>query len=445
MTGADGTTPVASVVTHYTYDPLFSKITSTTDPNGHTTFFLYDSPLPLSGSTHAADAVVPTLPGGAVVPQASGRTGNLLATVDALGDTTTYTYAAPLLDGAANFTYADISTFNGTYGPGDRKTETDATGHLTRYESYDRYGNSTAVFVQAQGNDGSFVTQQYDARSRMVLTSTFGRTSGVETAHSHTVYAYDALDRTIQQTQFDDLDPQNDKFHLAQNDPSSAAWAEETLYSHYAGGQIRQTISGLGTATTYLYDTANRLRFMTELFSADGTPTGPKTSQTSIYGYDEDNNLVDTTDFRGIHEHLTYDKLNRLIETDLVSGPAGSPGALALTTTHYDAVGNKIDETDLHQNKTTYDYDGLYRQVAAHLPVEASPGVGAVLRTAYDPAGNVVLQTDANGNPTRFSYDLLNRMEKMTDALGDVIQYSYDPIGNLKDEKHRRRPELTSV
>jgi YD repeat-containing protein len=444
VTGADGATPVAGskIVTRYTYDPLFSKMTSETDPDGHTVFFFFDSPVPFSAGTHASDIGVLALPTGVSAPTATGRTGNLVATVDALGDTTTYQYAAPLSDATATYTYADTSAYNGTYGPGDLMTETDADGHVTQYQGYDRYGNPTSVFAQAQGSDGAVVTQKFDARSRLVLRSTFGQTGGTLTAHSQNVYGFDGLDRLIQQTTFDDLNPLNNHFHvqasqlLPKGDPSTGAWAEEMLYQYYPAGQLRQTINGLGTVTTYLYDSGDRVQRVTEVFSADGTPTGPKTTQTSTFGYDEDNNVVDQTDFRGVHEHFKYDDLNRLIETDLVSGPAPTPTPLPLMTAHYDAVGNEQYQTDLHGDTTTFDYDGLYRLVATHLPVNSAPGVQAVVRTAYDPVGNTVLQTDANGNPSQFAFDDVNRRTKVTDALGNTVLFAYDPDGNVVDEKH---------
>src|SRR5262249_52427089 len=37
----------SQIVTRYTYDPLFSKMTSKTDAEGHTTYFVYDSPVPV--------------------------------------------------------------------------------------------------------------------------------------------------------------------------------------------------------------------------------------------------------------------------------------------------------------------------------------------------------------------------------------------------------------
>jgi len=94
VTNANGTA-VSSVTTNYTYDPFFNKITSETDPDGNTTFYIYDSPIPLSADS---DGPPPPLPPGVHLPTAPGAatghyTGNLIATIDAAGDMTTYAYA----------------------------------------------------------------------------------------------------------------------------------------------------------------------------------------------------------------------------------------------------------------------------------------------------------------------------------------------------------------
>src|SRR5262249_58173616 len=69
------------VTTKYTYDPLFSKMTSKTDADGHTTFYLIDSPVPFAQDT----GMPPPLPGGATLPAPTGHnTGDLLPLIAAL-------------------------------------------------------------------------------------------------------------------------------------------------------------------------------------------------------------------------------------------------------------------------------------------------------------------------------------------------------------------------
>src|SRR5262249_39072381 len=80
--GANG----GQITTKYTYDPLFSKMTSKTDASGNTTFYVLDSRLPFSADT----GTIPALPAGVSLPAPAtvNNTGDLLAVVDALAETT---------------------------------------------------------------------------------------------------------------------------------------------------------------------------------------------------------------------------------------------------------------------------------------------------------------------------------------------------------------------
>src|SRR5262249_17859275 len=57
---SNGGAPVATITTRYTYDPLFSKMTSKTDADGHTTWYIIDSPVSPAQDTGGGQ---PTLPG----------------------------------------------------------------------------------------------------------------------------------------------------------------------------------------------------------------------------------------------------------------------------------------------------------------------------------------------------------------------------------------------
>src|SRR5262249_36928462 len=132
----------SQIVTRYTYDPLFSKMTSKADAEGHTTYFVYDSPVP-----------VPNLPAGINVQFSGLPTGNLLATIDALGNATTYDYAGS----------GDLA--GGHFGLGDLKAITDPRGNTTHFTDYDRYGNLLRS-VDATGHN--VTTQRFDVRSQLL-------------------------------------------------------------------------------------------------------------------------------------------------------------------------------------------------------------------------------------------------------------------------------------
>jgi RHS repeat-associated protein len=432
--------PSNSVTTYFTYDPLFGTMTSKTDAERNTTFTLIDSPIPLAGDTHARGVAVPTLPAGVVPPAATGATGDLLASVDALGNTTTYVHAR-----AANLPGGQ---YDGIYGPGDLESVTDPLGHVTTYAAYDRYGNVTRLLDAA----GNLTTDQYDARSRLVERFAFGRdpTSGAQMAISQVEYAYDRLDRQVRQTTFDELDPANNKFQL----PGDAApWAEETKWGYLAGGQLGRTIDGLGGVTVNRYDGGNRLSSTTEMnvlqavLGAPGAPVQLTTTTlpATTYAYDENSNLTGMTDGRGIDTQYTYDALNRRTKSEVVSGPGVPAGGAVTGVMTYDLAGNLRTSTDLHGNTTTYTYDGLYRAVATQLPVDDGTGNPAMTTTRYDLVGNKLRQTDANGNPTTYAYDADYRLTLQTDALGNTIQYAYDKGSDVVRQTHASAGVVTYV
>src|SRR5262245_14253954 len=142
------------------------------------------------------------------------RTGHLLAVIDATHDMTTYDYAdqGDLPDVTDPRGHVTQLRYNGIYGLGDLKSVTNPRGPVTQLLAYDRYGNA----VLSQDAAGNQTRATFDARSRLIEQRTFGRdnTSGLQVAHAHVEYAYDALDRQVRMTTYDDLNPENNQFQL---------------------------------------------------------------------------------------------------------------------------------------------------------------------------------------------------------------------------------------
>ncbi|HEX4608629.1 MAG TPA: tandem-95 repeat protein, partial [Urbifossiella sp.] len=423
-------TIVGSVTTTATYDPLFGRKTSETDAEGHTTFYVYDdTAFPAAASTGGPPPALPPLQNGVALPTPTGLTGNLLATVDAVGDVTRYEYST-------------AATYAGGYGPGDLEKMTDPRGFVTTYR-YDAYGNATQTFTQTDPADvshGVTTTQTFDARSRVVtMTDTFGH---------HVDYVYDGLDRVQREVQFDDQNaqayshslPEDGDYPLPPTD-AGRAWAEETITRYLPEGETAETINGMGQHVLYAYDAANRLISQTtpDIAQADGSTTAIVTT----YEYDAGNNATDEYDLRDgpgstpIHRHTSYDDLNRPVEVD-VFGLVGPTIPNPVLRTHYDLAGNKQYEIDLHGNRTGYSYDWLFRVTDVLLPLTGPAlTVSPDRHTAYDRVGNVLSQTDADDHATLSTYDAANRLKSQIDPVGNEVDYGYDPSGNVILETHK--------
>ena len=248
VTQADGTGAVTSVTATYTYDPLFDRMTSETDGDGVTLYFVYDSP----------EETLP--PGVSVAINDTNPTGNILATVDGMGFVT-------------YFTYATGTTYDGTFGPGDLATITDPNGNVTEYLSYDAYGDPTSI----KNAVGDMTTDNYTARGLLLHETATG---GVDITKT-----YDALERPTSIIQADDLD----------HSPS-----ESLVDTYYPGGQVKTQTTGVGQVTTYDYDSGNRLVTMTDLavLQADGT----QQDLTTYYTYDAAGNMVQERDPRHCYD-----------------------------------------------------------------------------------------------------------------------------------------------
>lgn len=394
VTNAQGE-PQDTVSSYVTYDPLFNLPTSKTDAKGNTIYFCLDSP-----------AQPP--PSSPCQPQ-NGKSGNLLAMIDAERNRTEYIYA----------TAADIQ--GGNYGPGDLKEIINPRQKHLYYRGYDAYGN----VISLEDAKGNVTTSVYDARSRLIESyDSFGH---------HALYRYDGLDRAISEAHLDDR--------------GEGGLPQITVYRYTPNGEVRSMTTGLtdpnqfgqanaGHTTEFDYDQLNRqvTRSERQVLQADGS----RVDLVFHSAYDEASNLIGEGNARGITQTHSYDALSHLVATTL-TGP-DSPNDVVIFAATYDTMGNQMSETDLHGYVTRMVYDGLYRPVETHLPFAHSytdvPSQQAIVRTGYDEVGNKVFESDANGRTTRYEeYDHINRLKQVTDADGNTVKYVYDEASNKLSEE----------
>jgi RHS repeat-associated protein len=367
----------------YTYsDSSPSQLTSVVDANGHVVEqHTYDDTGLVIATAEANGVKALTL-----AYQDSSHT----QVTDSLGWVTTYTFGVfgdlPLVtqvDGPCPCGRPDTAIDYDTQGR--RIRETDALGHVTRYE-HDADGNLTQVTDAL----GQVTASTYNAFGQ-VLTTT-------DPTGATTAFAYDATTGFLRQVtdalgHITTLSPDPHNLPGAITDPRS----HTTAFAYADTGLLSSITDPTGATTTFTYDPAGR--------------------------------LLNTTDAAGGSTRYTYDGRGRLLA---VTDPVG-----AVTHFQYDAAGNRIGLTDPKGRQTTYTYDAANRLTALTDPA------GAATRYLYDTEKNLLSVTDAKGNATTFAYDDRNRLVRRTDPLGASESFTYDATGSLTTRTDRKGQTLT--
>ncbi len=97
-----------------------------------------------------------------------------------------------------------------------------------------------------------------------------------------------------------------------------------------------------------------------------------------------------------------------------------------ITSSTFDAAGNRLSVTDPSGVGQTCVYDAMGRDVSC------TDTAGAVTSMAYDMAGNKVASTDAKSNTTTYTFDVRGRQVKQTDRIGGQTLFAYTPTGQLQ-------------
>ena len=358
--------------TTYTYDEVGNRI-SQTDANSHTTTFEYDK---LGRETKR------TLPDGTFKNNQYDAAGNLKVRTKFDGTVITYDYDVNSRLTSKNF--PDTTSVFFTYtGAGRRDTVTDARG-VTDYD-YDLRGRLETLIYP----DGRKLEYGYDPNgNRTSLTATIGATGLT------TTYTYDDSSRLDMVT-----------------DPNLGTYD----YGYDSNGNRSNLAYPNGTATSYRYDTLNRLE--------ESTTNGPGgTIQSYHFALGPAGNRKVITEADGTTRSYDYNNLRRLTletVTDALSNIVYEKSFV------YDGVGNREAQTTLGlgAGAISYGYDELDR-----LLTENGTTYG------YDANGNL---TSKSGEAT-YTWDFENRLVRVDKTDGTVVTHAYDADGN------RVRAEVTS-
>ncbi|WP_165234108.1 FG-GAP-like repeat-containing protein [Aquisphaera insulae] len=407
-----------------------------TDANSHATTITFNWMGHPSAVTDSTGAITSTI---------YDRRGFPVATIDPLGRRVTYTY-----DDLGNVTSITRVVSNSPYVV----TETETIAYNTIYgiptSITDFNGKTTTLTLDSHGNvtrrtDPDTLHEDFTYNSRgQVLTDT-------DRNGNTTTYSYDSYGRlgTIAY-------------------PGSGS--PTVKYAYNSAGDVTSVTDGNGNKTTYTYDNAGRVltsqnpvqaaasKTVTYRYDADGDltsvtdannhttsyvydsrdrlsavvdPVNQGTGHATSYAYDSASNLTQVTDPLGHAVTMAYDNVNRM---------TGTTDALGHRVTWtYDADGEVTAYQDADNNMVTYSYDLLGRRSGEWDPIKYFYGGGSYYVTwtqvatyTYDNNGNLTGFKDGNGNTTNYSYDALNRLKTVTDANNHTVSYTYDNNGNVQ-------------
>lgn len=468
--------------TLYSYDGL-SRVTSITDPLGHTTSYTYN---PIGRVERIVDPVgnLRTYEwriGGQSLAGFTDTSGREYAVnVDALGRATLVRDLVTNDTVALNtqFSYDDDGFVRSIQVGTDQARSSGVNDTLHRY-TYDAVGNvishidardetwgltynNAGWLVEVVNPNGVPTAYDYDSVGRIIRVRRHVGTP-VETVEAYArdangnITRYVGPDGVVSTYQYD----QNDRLLravLAVDTPAEAQY----LFEYNEVGQLTRAEDPSGSATRYLYSLNNITRVERE--------QGDATVVTG-YTYDDANNLR-TIILPGRNEatnapltiNQTYDALDQRVRY-----VNGEDGVWSYT---YDLAGNVTQISDPLGSVVQYRYDTQDRVTNITYPTGSTVDIGydtagnlrtitlppnedgnrqtltyvldiagnvlemqnggSITRYEYDALGNAVRRTQPDGSVTEYAYDAAGRLIAVRYADGETLRYSYDELGRLR-------------
>ena len=330
--------------------------------------------------------------------------------------------------------------------------------------TYDGMDRQTCVVGPKQNQ---ITTYQYDAAGRLWRTTL---PNGVATPAPPlstcptldrgldyvTENAYDALDRVITETQYDETGAPTRKTHYCYDGVGDLRWVVSPM-AHLAQAPTSCDPGSPPTYTTrYTYDAAHRRLTETEPLNTTGGLTRTRTT-----AYDANGNVKDEYDENNTNTHYTYTTRGELETTTQTF--TTSPLRTLVSKTVYDAAGNVACEaspraTDVGSTcapsnegdyTTHYTYDAVNQLEKLSLPTDSQQTSRSFSYRRYDGNGNLALTTlpdyaaSLDGVPlnkqTNVDYYDPGWIAASNDNVNPKITYDYEAQGwqNLRTAGHR--------
>ena len=458
-------------VTSYEYD-ADNRLTVIIDPRGGVTKNCYDERGNLTIKTQAdggvtyyfydlTDRLIKFIdPEGHVFRIEYDDKGNVLKEVDGRGNSKQFIYdntnrVIEVINEAGFSSHKEYDADNRlikhvneegaiTYYEYDKRNQitkiSDALGHSTVF-NYDSMGR-VITKIDARGAVTHYEYTLTGAISKITdalngITSYFYNTNGLlirETnPNAETIfYEYDKLGRVTKKT-----DPLgNSETFVYDANSRTTSYKDKngntTAYVYDPNGNITQTINAMNGVSEFTYDMMNRLVSVSR--NRIDVMNGINEQQVTRYEYNMNGWLIKRTNAVGDHIINAYDQNGNLIRTSdedgYVSNYSYDPRNLislekyadAKTVNYaYNKAGELIKMTDWNgTNVYTLDLLGRITKV--------NSGDGRTVSYDYDAVSNQTRIIYPDNTTVNYEYDLLDRMIRLTDDEKQVTTYSYDHV-----------------
>ena len=448
-----------TIVNQTAYDANGNE-SATTDGNGNTTKYTYDSQNRVTkvSKNNGAEDITNT------VAYDIGTDGNTTTSVtDAKGHINKeVTNEAGLTESTTDLgdSNEEITTKYSYDSNGNKIKETYANGAYKTYD-YDKKNRLIKTESYEAGEAGESIgektlktTYSYDINDRILETVDYQVDGSVETAIRYTEYSYDSRG---QMTGFAELSQETVP-------TAKEIAASQITYSYDNDGNIKKvtyptTKNGI-CALSYVYDQNG---WLTQI-KGDVRSGSSKTEKTvRSYTYDAYGKVKEIKDYRNllkstaqaVKKVYTYDSFDRVKEmkyTDLVTGKEMESYSYS-----YDKNSNIIQKTEINNypaedakkvNETkTYTYDGLGHLTKTVTTNHKKNDQKKTVTYTYDKAGNRTKEDDGT-TQTAYTYNGLDQLKTATKAKGtavdEVRQYSYDANGNQTEIKNTKTGQTES-
>lgn len=308
-------------------------------------------------------------------------------------------------------------------GAGILQTVTERNGYVTTLS----YG-SAGRLAEVTNADGASLSFRYDQTGRLGrVTASTGQTID---------YAYDAAGNLVSATNVagETTRYEYDALHRLTGLVDANGHRTSTTYdglgradtqTNPEGETIRFAYSTNETILTDARGTKTKLRFNRGQLTERTDALGTAEERLSTYGYDDDRNLVRTTDALGHTNRTRYDDQGHATQHIDELGRT--------TKATYTATGFPKTVTDPSGVTTTYAYDSHDNLTSVSQPVSIFPDT-AVTRFTYDPEhpGDITSKVSPAGNTITYTHDNAGRLTSVTDAEGNKTTYAYAADGSLR-------------